>query len=182
MIQHISISIIALLLLLLTACSYEVDIDETYEKEYTEIEAATKGVHHESGLVKIYADLANKGNSEAMVMLGNAYLYEEGVSFDPQRAMQLYNQAVNVGNYSAAEALANVYAEGIEDENGRVYVNADPETSLMWTYVSMAQVKAGFIMEKLLDSAIEEGYKENGVDIKRAKTRADAWLKEHEKK
>lgn len=179
MIQRIAVT--TFLLLFLSACSYEVQIDEKFEKEYAEIETATQGVHHASGLAKIYADLAARGNTEAMVILGSAYLYEEGVSFDPKKAMDLYNQAVNAGNYSAAEVLSNVYAEGIEDENGRVYLKPDPETSLMWTYVSMSQAEAGFLMEKLIDSALEEGYKDTGVDMQRAKIRAEEWLKQHGK-
>lgn len=179
MIQRIAIT--TFLLFFVSACSYELEIDEKFEKEYAEIETTTQGVHHASGLAKIYADLAARGNTEAMVMLGSAYLYEEGVSFNPKKAMDLYHQAVNAGNYSAAEALSNVYAEGIRDDNGRIHLKPDPETSLMWTYVSMSQAEAGFLMEKLIDSALEESYKDSGVDFKRARARADEWLKEHGK-
>ena len=170
-----------LLLVFITSCSMETDIDEKFEKEYIEVEKATEGVEQEGQRAKIYADLSSKGNTEAMILLGNAYLFEEGVALNPEKAIELYNRAVNAGNYSAAESLSNVYLEGVQDDEGRVYVKADPETGLMWTYISISLSKTGFVLEKLSVSIIDEGFKESGVNVERAKSRAEAWLKKHSK-
>ena len=66
--------------------------------------------------IKHLRPLAEEGNDEALVLLGNMYNDGKGVNQDHKLAFAHYKQALASGNDNAMLAIATMYAEGLGTE------------------------------------------------------------------
>lgn len=66
--------------------------------------------------IKNLRPLAEEGNDEALVLLGNMYNDGKGVEQNHELAFAHYKQALAAGNDNAMLAIATMYAEGIGTE------------------------------------------------------------------
>ncbi len=66
--------------------------------------------------VKFLRPLAEEGNDQALVLLGNMYNDGKGVEQNHAVAFQHYKQALTSGNDNAMLAIATMYAEGLGTE------------------------------------------------------------------
>lgn len=81
----------------------------------------------ENDLVEYYQLLADKGDVQAQVGLGQLhYQGGRGIPLDHQKALQYFTPAANAGNAVAMAFLGKIYLEGSE------YIDADNETALKY--------------------------------------------------
>ncbi|CAM4693441.1 unnamed protein product [Leuciscus chuanchicus] len=81
----------------------------------------------EEDLIQYYQFLAEKGDVQAQVGLGQLHLHGgRGVEQNHQRAYEYFNQAANAGNTHAMAFLGKMYSEGSE------YVPQNNETALQY--------------------------------------------------
>ena len=66
--------------------------------------------------IKELRPLAEQGNGEALVMLGNMYNDGKGVSQNHEMAFSQYKQALASGNDNAMLAIATMYVQGLGTE------------------------------------------------------------------
>lgn len=74
---------------------------------------------------QIFTRLANAGNPEAQLLLGEMYGYGEGVPEDPALAERLLGQARANGHKDAAESLANIHQRAVRKADIARYVGGD---------------------------------------------------------
>lgn len=72
---------------------------------------------------QIFSKLANAGNPEAQLLLGEMYGYGEGVPEDPAQAARWLDQARVNGHRDAAQSLENVRQRGLRKADIARYVN-----------------------------------------------------------
>ena len=77
------------------------------------------------GALQNLRPLAEEGNDEALLLLGNMYNDGKGVEQNHTVALAHYKQAVAAGNDNAMLAIATMYAQGLG-------VEKDMETSFTW--------------------------------------------------
>ncbi|XP_068609694.1 protein sel-1 homolog 1 [Brachionichthys hirsutus] len=81
----------------------------------------------EEDLIQYYQFLAEKGDVQAQVGLGQLHLHGgRGVEQNPQRAYDYFTQAANAGNTHAMALLGKMYSEGSE------YIAQDNNTALQY--------------------------------------------------
>lgn len=80
---------------------------------YDELEQGTAGGNLDDDLLQYYQFLADKGDVQAQVGLGQLYFQGgRGVDVDHQKAFQYFKQAATAGNANAQAYLGKMYLEG----------------------------------------------------------------------
>jgi len=105
--------------------------------------------------------LAEQGNAEAQVLLGNMYLTGRGVLTDPDRAVKLFNASAEQGNADAQFFLGSIY----------LLPHTDIPEGLKWLRLSAEQGNQD--AQLLLGKSYLEGLKELPADP----VQADMWFR-----
>jgi len=105
--------------------------------------------------------LAEEGNAEAQVLLGNMYLTGRGVLQDPDRAIKLFKASAEQGNADAQFFLGSIY----------LLPHTDIPEGLKWLRLSAEQGNKD--AQLLLGKSYLEGLKELPADP----VQADMWFR-----
>lgn len=93
------------------------EVEAALQKAQADMENG--GRNRQKSAIKSLTDLAEKGDADAMRLLGVAYYQGTGVKQDYEKACQWYEQAADAGNKKAQ----NLYQEAKECDTGRAYRN-----------------------------------------------------------
>ena len=99
------VSIFALMMVLIISPSYAADTFEDGQEAYTKRDWFNA--------IRILRPLAEQGNDNALVILGNMYSDGSGVKQDQKVALDHYKRAAAKGNTTAMTSIATMYAQGI---------------------------------------------------------------------
>jgi hypothetical protein len=111
--------------------------------------------------LKELTPLAEQGNAEAQVLLGNMYLTGRGVLTDPDRAVKLFKASAEQGNADAQFFLGSIY----------LLPHTDIPEGLKWLRLSAEQGNQD--AQLLLGKSYLEGLKELPADP----VQADMWFR-----
>lgn len=111
--------------------------------------------------LKELTPLAEQGNAEAQVLLGNMYLTGRGVLKDPERAVKLFRASAEQGNADAQFFLGSIY----------LLPHTDIPEGLKWLRLSAEQGNQD--AQLLLGKSYLEGLKELPADP----VQADMWFR-----